>query len=267
MAAKIGAPAILALLRAKHSNDVFVDECKDGPTFVGNHFRLDAWVMPRSWTKPETTGYEIKVSRSDFLRDEKWQAYLQLCHRFYFVAPPGVIQVEELPAEAGLMVTSKNGTRLFTKKKAPARVLDVPESLWRYLLMCRTRVIRERSIDPVEQWQQWLAEKDERKHVGWNVSRKIRELVKQRIEAVEKENGRLRKENETLAGVRQMLEAMGITSVNEYRTRQEAGDRLRALAADRVPAKIDADIGRVIQQLTTAREAIAALRAANDETA
>jgi len=181
MASGISAPTIIRLLREKHSSDVFVDECKDGPTWAGTHSRMDAWVMPRSWTKPETTGYEIKVSRSDFLRDDKWPGYLPLCHRFYFVAPPDVIQLAEVPVEAGLMVTTKNGTRLLTKKKAPTRNVEIPESLWRYVLMCRVRVTSERSLDPVEVWRRWLAEKDEQKHLGWNVSRNIRRIVAERI--------------------------------------------------------------------------------------
>jgi hypothetical protein len=70
---------ILKLLSEKHSEDVFVPECKNGSTWLSTHLRLDAWVMNRSWTKLKFTGYEIKVSRQDFLRDDthdiKWHNY------------------------------------------------------------------------------------------------------------------------------------------------------------------------------------------------
>lgn len=67
-AAPITAKAILELLRAKHAEDVFVPECKTGPSQGHDHSRFDAWVMKKSWANAATIGYEIKVSRSDFLR-------------------------------------------------------------------------------------------------------------------------------------------------------------------------------------------------------
>lgn len=49
--------------------------------------------------------YEIKVARSDFLReleDPKKSAWVkEYCHGFWFVAPAGVIKVEELPDGVG----------------------------------------------------------------------------------------------------------------------------------------------------------------------
>jgi hypothetical protein len=87
---------IIKLLKTKHSEDIFVPECKDGPS--GSSFAMiDAWAMPRSWSHPAVTAYEIKISRSDFVRDNKWQKYLACCNLFYFVAPTGIIDPNELP--------------------------------------------------------------------------------------------------------------------------------------------------------------------------
>ena len=122
---------LLDLLAVKHGKDVFVPECKDGPTWGGEHLRLDAWAMARSWTRPLTWGYEIKITRRDFMQDKKWQSYLGFCSEFYFVTTANVIKPEELPAEAGLMVASKNLTRLYTKKKAQRRQVEVPEEFYR----------------------------------------------------------------------------------------------------------------------------------------
>jgi len=58
---------IIKILSHKHRDDVFVTECKNGPSNRG-YLRLDAWVMARSWARPKVTGYEVKVSRSDFLQ-------------------------------------------------------------------------------------------------------------------------------------------------------------------------------------------------------
>lgn len=40
--------------------------------------------------------FEFKVTRQDFLRDEKWKYYLPYCHTFTFVTPPNLITIEDL---------------------------------------------------------------------------------------------------------------------------------------------------------------------------
>lgn len=133
----VTAKDILLALENKHFDDVFVPECKGGPTWAGRHSRLDAWAMPRSWVRWTTYGYEIKVSRSDFVQDEKWVRYLDLCHQLYFVCPWGMIRVEEAPEAAGLMWLTNTGSRLVIKKKAPRREIAFPQDLFIYLLMSR----------------------------------------------------------------------------------------------------------------------------------
>lgn len=53
--------------------------------------------------KLQINGFEIKVSRSDFLKDDKWQTYLRYFNRFFFVTPPGLIKPDELPPEIYLL--------------------------------------------------------------------------------------------------------------------------------------------------------------------
>ena len=180
--------AILKLLAAKHAGDVFVPECKDGPTAYGSHRRMDAWVMNRSWANACVTGYEIKVNRSDFLKDEKWRDYLPLCNCFYFVCPRGLIAIEEVPEGAGLMYVAKTGTRLYTKRKAPHRDVEIPESLWRYVLMCRTRVKDEGDGSPrlgFDYWKEWLKQKHEKQRIGTEIGKRLWELYE---EAVTRQN-------------------------------------------------------------------------------
>ena len=62
------------------------------------------------------------------------------CSQFAFVCPWKLIAPEELPADVGLLYASQNGRRLYTKRKAASRHVEVPETLWRYLLMARTQV-------------------------------------------------------------------------------------------------------------------------------
>jgi hypothetical protein len=139
-----GANKISLLLAKKHSKDLWVPECNTGSAFIGCQ-RLDGWALKRTWSPVTAIGYEIKVSRSDFLRDDKWTGYLGTCHQFYFVCPYGLIQQEELPDDVGLMWVTKKGGRLYTKRKA---VRHNPDSdafsrIMTYVLMSRTRIVSD----------------------------------------------------------------------------------------------------------------------------
>lgn len=127
------------ILLAKHADAVCVEECKDGRSWGSSLLRLDLWVLLKTWSPWTTIGYEIKVRRSDFLNDNKWQNYLPYCHLFYFVCPPGVIHEAELPEGVGLMVGSKNIRKLFIKRKAIRHEPDADKlcQLMSYVLMSR----------------------------------------------------------------------------------------------------------------------------------
>lgn len=210
MKLKITAAQVLSLLAIKHSKDVFVSECKDGPTMGASGIgRLDAWVMPRSWAHPETTGYEIKVHRGDFLRDDKWLKYLDLCSSFYFVAPKDVISRDEVPEQVGLLEVSKNAKRLLTKKKAPLRQVTAPEDLFRYVLMCRA-TISGRDLDAprqssADEWAEWVRDKTNNKSIGTTARMKIANAVIAQVGEVMERNNELKAINETYASIEQML--------------------------------------------------------------
>jgi len=176
------ATALHRLLAARHAKDVYVAECKNGPTVSSRSLRiLDGWAMARSWTHLKFTGYEIKVDRSDFLNDEKWIDYLPLCHELYFVAPAGLIDPWEVPEQAGLLLSSKNGTRLFCKKKAPFRNIEPPFDLLVYVLMSRSEIKADWGAsgpgDVRAYWLEWLEQKEEDRRLGHLVALKIRETV------------------------------------------------------------------------------------------
>lgn len=60
------------------------------------------------------TSYEIKHSRSDFLSDmkkpHKWQSYLEVSEKLYYVCPEGVIKKEDVPKECGLIYQLADGS-------------------------------------------------------------------------------------------------------------------------------------------------------------
>ena len=209
----ITAETLIRLLASRHWKDIFIKECKNGGSESG-HLRLDGWAMKKSWSNPLTIGYEIKVSRSDFLGDNKWQGYLQYCNEFYFVCPSGLIQPDEIGEGIGLLWASKTGTRLYCKKKAAYREQGVNiENVLRYILYWRAEVksgtYPEGTETQTEYWQRWMGEKDEEKRLGWKVSTKIRQIVTERIDKVESDNRILKSENEKLAYIKDEIEKLG----------------------------------------------------------
>lgn len=235
----VTAQNLLQLLRSKHSKDVFISECKNGPTHYVSHRRLDAWAMKKSWRHPSYIGYEIKVARNDFLRDDKWMEYLPLCSSFYFVSPSKVIKPEEVPEQAGLLWSSTNGTRLYTKKKAPYREIAPPEDLMLYVLMQyaptggdANNVFWERryygeGADKRRYWKDWLEEKKLDYELGYKVSKGIRKRIDEEINKVQRENANLREENNELKRLKEAASAAGI-SLYQY---TDYGEKLKEIVS------------------------------------
>lgn len=97
---KITADDIIAYLKTTHFNSNATLGVTEFCPY-GSAKRIDLFYFNR-WDR-ETKGYEIKVSRSDFISDKKWEEYLPYCSWFYFIAPKGIIRKEELPTGIGLM--------------------------------------------------------------------------------------------------------------------------------------------------------------------
>jgi len=200
------------LLLKKHSDDVCVSECKTGQSWTNKTMRkIDLWVMKKSYTHPQTIAYEIKISRQDFIRDDKWQEYLPYCTDFYFVAPAGIIDPAEVPAEAGLLLTSKNGTMLYCKKKSPHRSIVTPTSLLIYIIMSRAKIVPSAYTNDnmLAYWQQWLSEKNEKQKLGYNVSNRLRELYRENVTKVRDKQTRLEGQIERLENIKMILKELG----------------------------------------------------------
>lgn len=216
---KITSKIILDALRSKHWKDVFVSECKSGSSY-GGHWRMDAWIMAKSWAHPQCTAYEIKVDRGDFLNDNKFHNYLQFCNEFYFVCPSKLILPNEIPDDCGLMWISSTGTRLYTKKKAKYRKIDSAdlEDVFRYILMCRIDVTTAyseyrpdlKSQDIKQFWEDWLINKEICQSLGYRVSKGLRQTIDEKIIAVENENKKLSSKMEKYDDIRELLTKLDI---------------------------------------------------------
>lgn len=180
--------------QAQRDNSVFFAEVRNGPTVAaipGELCIMDAVSIARSWSKPYITGYEIKITRHDFIRDDKWPRYKQYCNFLYFVCPQGLIKKDEVSEDVGLKYYNPETKIIRTVKKALFREIEFPRDMIWYLLICR----KEGDTHPfystkAEMWRDWL-EKGAETHklgreIGYQIAKKIQEL---RLRIMELEGG------------------------------------------------------------------------------
>ncbi len=144
----VTAQTISQELKKKHDalGDVYFAQVKNGSTwFTKDRVRiLDGWAMNKSYASPTYTGYEIKISRGDFVRDDKWESYLPYCHRFYFVCPRGMIRPKELVnPNVGLIYYNPDSPvkKLRTVKSPHRRTIETPPAeFFQYLLFSKVDV-------------------------------------------------------------------------------------------------------------------------------
>jgi len=202
-------------LAKKHSNDMFFVEVKDGPTqIVQNHAKIDAIAMPLSWTRFSIIGYEIKVSRSDFLRDEKWVSYLPMCNCLYFIAPKGIIDPCEVADCCGVMTMHESG-HIRTVRKAPRREIDMPVDMLLYLMFTyigaysgfdRNLPRQERLLPPMntDAYRDYIADRAELRSLGHKLSKKMNQEIwetTQKLQSLQEYEGQSEKKGKELQAI------------------------------------------------------------------
>jgi hypothetical protein len=173
---KVRADLIIRALAKRHdaAKDLFITEVKNGPTIYGEHRRMDAIAIKRSWAHPCITGYEVKVSRKDFERDDKWPGYRDMCHRLFFACPAGLVRPEELPGDVGLIWFNQEKRTIYTKRAAAFRDIEIPGQMLYYLLINRTDSDRHPFFNSRREFMEaWVEDREERKKLGFYVSNKM----------------------------------------------------------------------------------------------
>lgn len=257
--AKVTAAKIVELLAQRHAEDVFVPECKDGPSGTGMR-RLDAWVMKKSWANPQIIGYEVKVTRSDFLRDDKWPAYLPMCHELYFVTPWKLVLPEEVPEGVGLMWVTNTGTRVQIKRKAAYRRIEPPVSVMAYILMCRAAVHGERpKQSKADYWREWLAKHRDDQVMGaearYQIARQIRTTMEQAERRAELAERRLK----SFEDLERELNSMGI-GPGTWNAAERVAERVNGHVPERIASKAE-------WLVKSANELVEAIKSHNGEQA
>lgn len=209
MSTAISSSKVLTLLRQKYDKDhITYDEIKG---VVGNG-RLDFLAVRASWSHPVIEAHEVKVSRRDFVQDNKWHPYLQSCHLFWFVTAPHVVKdVSEIPEEAGWMEVSANAARLFVRKKAPRRVMSDCNEAKVYKQMLHKGFYGKSYLDPslsrVSALRAFVMQREESSELAYCVSRKIQAVVA----AVKAENKKLLADILKYQRLQEWLEKKGLT--------------------------------------------------------
>ncbi|TIX28266.1 hypothetical protein [Mesorhizobium sp.] len=96
--------------------------------FFSGSRRIDFWTLEPTHSQGfRASAYEIKISRADFLRDsiEKQDGALRWSDRFWYVTPPGLLAVADLPDWAGLQ--EWDGIAFKVRRKAPPRAKQAPD--------------------------------------------------------------------------------------------------------------------------------------------
>lgn len=159
-----------AIQRGRHTNDLFYTHVKDGPTQERDRGELrviDGLALRKSWARPLVTGYEVKCTRTDWLRDDKWHDYRRFSHEFYLVAPKGVVETAELPEGVGLIhyYPASQSIRLVVKARHQNAALD-PQLMF-YILLTRAESDRHPMFSDRRSFlEAWVADKKERQTLG-----------------------------------------------------------------------------------------------------
>lgn len=138
--------------------------------------RPDLFTIDKSFARFAADAYEIKISVSDLRRDVtsgKWQSYRKYAHRVWFAFPRGLVPLDEIPRECGVICRSDKGWR--AARKPVAQVLDtLPREAWiKLLIEAFPRDVFGRELQP-RSGNDWLLVQAARRKFGDEVADLLR---------------------------------------------------------------------------------------------
>lgn len=121
------AAEVQACLKARHPQPewIFATEFSIDPGFAKRQRRIDGLAFNCYPSKGHLlVGYEVKVSRSDFLHElkqpEKRQRAVAYTDEFYFAVPLGLVHPSEVPDDCGLVECWMLDGRAMSRRRKPA---------------------------------------------------------------------------------------------------------------------------------------------------
>lgn len=169
----ITAATVRALLRERYGQPAwaFFEEVRNKTGAMGDRY-VDALALSL-WPSNglDLVGFEIKVSRSDWLRElkdpSKANAFQRWCDRWFVVAPEGIVHRIELPSRWGLLEVVTNKGRLALRLTVEAPALE-PEPLGKPFIASIVRGLHKDIEENItsrvnERWQAERRKADESK--------------------------------------------------------------------------------------------------------
>lgn len=173
---------------------IFIPELRNSTGYVQNVRSIDA-VAINTWpsTNFRSVGYEIKVSRSDFLSElrapekRKWSE--EHFNETYFVCVPDICKVDEIPESWGLLLMTKKGDMLRQKKAALYREAnDLPYYTMISILRRMAETLANYKYNIYSFEGQIMSREELSEIVNRNVDSKRKELKKLYNELLDKRN-------------------------------------------------------------------------------
>ncbi|RLI72270.1 MAG: hypothetical protein DRP02_02330 [Candidatus Gerdarchaeota archaeon] len=185
-------------------------------------------------------GYEIKVSRSDFLHEmdnpQKGIESMEFCDRYWVVAPKGVVVKEELPPEWGYIEVSDAGKMI--RRKQAHRLS--PKTLDKSFIAALLRRATEGTIpkDQVKEMRKEIYEQAEAEMKRRNMAKfGSFEELKQKVEDFES--------------------ASGVEIARGWKAGKEAGVVVKMILENKIP---DYQISNMIENLHSLEKGIRAVQ-------
>jgi hypothetical protein len=181
MSAGVHSYEIVTALNKRYERDScgFFSEVPTGHDVNGD-LRLDGVNLQRSGQDLHVQGFEVKISRSDFLRDNKYHLYGQYVNALTLVCPSGMIQREEVPEHTGLMWYTPSSRSLRYRRK-PTWDMSADTQAVRNSILTRLawHDTGSRYLEHYETAQQYLDEKADWKNVGHYLGTKMAKRIEQ----------------------------------------------------------------------------------------
>lgn len=257
---EVKAYEIKEALAEYHPKDFFITECKtDSTYFAGPQGLLifDGLAITKSYRNPCVTGYEIKVSRSDFQRDNKYHLYLQYCNEFYFVVPTGMLKKDEIPDNMGLIYYNPETGKLLKKKRALYRQIEEPVGVYKYIIFSRMDQERIPFYESrAEYAKAYIEDKQEKREIGYVLGSKM-------AQDLEDAHNRLRRvagSEEKLELAEKLVEVMDKNGIycwkrSDYPEKLQKALQGKVLPGDFKRVKDNLEIAlRIINQMSQTKE-------------
>lgn len=241
-------------LSERHTKDYFLTEALCGS--AGSQ-RFDAYAIAKSWAHPKYTGYEIKISRGDFLQDDKWRGYLPLCNEFYWICPKDLIKKEEIAEGCGLIYVYPETFAMRRVVKAQFREIGHPVEILLYALFWKEKSNRYPFFnDRAEYFEAWLKNRELNWQLGDKVSKAIREEL-DKLRNVQYKNEQLEKDLVSFNKLKELLRQESCRFYDDTEMLKEVTKRLRVTVPNdflRSLKNIQEDSGRLISRLTSSEK-------------